>query len=270
MAVYFTSDFHFGHDREFIWKVRGYENLEAMEQDYIKKYNSIVNQDDDVYILGDLMLGPNSERTLELIRQLNGKLHLVRGNHDTDTRWKRYEELPNVVSMTEGQFLKYGKYHFYLSHFPCMTGNLEKESLKQMTLNLYGHTHQKSNFYNDIPYMYHVGVDSHDGYPVAADTIIKEMYEKMEECKSFLDEPEESQEFATTEYRERLKKAYYDLNQKLKQDDFQNALQLNQIWKRCKRCTWYQVDCPGYLEKDGCPSGCNRYKRDPPDGGYYG
>ena len=178
------------HDREFIWKVRGYENLEAMEQDYIKKYNSIVNQDDDVYILGDLMLGPNSERTLELIRQLNGKLHLVRGNHDTDTRWKRYEELPNVVSMTEGQFLKYGKYHFYLSHFPCMTGNLEKESLKQMTLNLYGHTHQKSNFYNDIPYMYHVGVDSHDGYPVAADTIIKEMYEKMEECKSFLDESE--------------------------------------------------------------------------------
>ena len=242
-----------------------------MEQDYIKKYNSIVNQDDDVYILGDLMLGPNSERTLELIRQLNGKLHLVRGNHDTDTRWKRYEELPNVVSMTEGQFLKYGKYHFYLSHFPCMTGNLEKESLKQMTLNLYGHTHQKSNFYNDIPYMYHVGVDSHDGYPVAADTIIKEMYEKMEECKSFLDESEAEQfDKQKQQDREKLKNAYYQLNQTLKaEENFDKALRLHKINNKCKKCVWYPIECSGWTIKGEYPSWCS-YKRDPPDGGYYG
>lgn len=186
MAVYFTSDFHFGHDREFIWKTRGYESLEDMEQDYVKKFNLVVGSDDDVYVLGDLMLGPDSARTLALVGSLNGRLHLVRGNHDTNNRWAAYKDLPNVVEMTEGQFLKYEKYHFYLSHFPCMTGNLEKETLKQMTLNIYGHTHQKSNFYNDIPYMYHCGVDSHDGYPVAIDTIIREMYEKLEECKQFV------------------------------------------------------------------------------------
>lgn len=82
--------------------------------------------------------------------------------------------------------LDYKKYHFYMSHFPTLTGNLEKESLKQMTLNLYGHTHQNSNFYEDRPYMYHVGVDSHDGYPVSLDKIIEEMNDKVEECKGFL------------------------------------------------------------------------------------
>ena len=55
-----------------------------------------------------------------------------------------------------------------------------------MTLNLYGHTHQTTNFYQDMPFMYHVGVDSHDGYPILLDDIIQQMKDKVEECKSFL------------------------------------------------------------------------------------
>lgn len=55
-----------------------------------------------------------------------------------------------------------------------------------MTLNLYGHTHQTTNFYEDRPYMYHVGVDSHNGYPVLLDDIIEQMKIKVEECKAFL------------------------------------------------------------------------------------
>ena len=57
-----------------------------------------------------------------------------------------------------------------------------------MSCNFYGHTHQTSNFYNDMPYMYHVGVDSHDGYPVDIDVAIEEMHQKVRECKDFLDE----------------------------------------------------------------------------------
>jgi calcineurin-like phosphoesterase family protein len=112
----------------------------------------------------------------------------VLGNHDTPSRQVLYKELPNVVEIEWAIMLTYRKYHFFMTHFPCMTGNLEKESLKQMTLNLYGHTHQGSNFYEDRPYMYHVGVDSHNGYPVLLDDIIEEMYAKVKECVAFLDE----------------------------------------------------------------------------------
>jgi hypothetical protein len=40
----------------------------------------------------------------------------------------------------------------------------------------------------DMPFMYHVGVDSHNCYPVLLDDIIEEMHQKVEECKRFLDE----------------------------------------------------------------------------------
>ena len=185
--IFFTSDLHMGHDREFVWKVRGYDSVQAMTLAQVQKWSETIEDDDDVYVLGDLMLGDSNN--IEFIKQLKGKIHIVLGNHDTANREKMYRELPNVVEIAEvGIRLQYKKHHFILTHYPMLTGNLEKESLKQMTLNLYGHTHQLTNFYNDMPFMYHVGVDSHDGYPVLLDNIIEEMYKKMEECKEFLDE----------------------------------------------------------------------------------
>ena len=185
--IFLTSDTHFGHDREFVWKVRGFNSVKEMNETIVQKWNDTVSAEDDVYILGDVILGDPDN--IEYVKRLNGKLHIVLGNHDTANREKMYRELSNVVEVAEvGIRLKYKKHHFVLSHYPMMTGNLEKESLKQMSLNLYGHTHQVGNFYNDMPFMYHVGVDSHDCYPVLLDDIIEEMYTKMKECKAFLDE----------------------------------------------------------------------------------
>ena len=35
--IYVTSDLHFGHDREFIWKARGYNSVDEMNEDYFSK-----------------------------------------------------------------------------------------------------------------------------------------------------------------------------------------------------------------------------------------
>lgn len=192
MAIWLTSDWHFNHDREFIWEARGFDSVEQMNEWIVFHHNKQVQPDDHVYVLGDLILG-DSVAGINYIKRMNGQLHIVRGNHDTDRRWELYKELPNVVDMQNAMYLKYKKHHFYLSHYPTLTGNLEKESLTQMTLNLYGHTHQISNFYMDMPYMYHVGVDSHDCKPVLLDNIIEEMHAKVEECKQFLDLEDEKE-----------------------------------------------------------------------------
>lgn len=157
-----------------------------MNEDYVRKWNITVDNDDDVYVLGDLMLGDKSN--IEFIKRLKGRIHIVLGNHDTPTRETMYKELPNVVEVAWAIKLDYRKYHFYMSHFPTLTGNLEKEYLRQMTLNLYGHTHQNTNFYEDRPYCFHVGVDSHNGYPVNLDDIIMMMNDKVRECKDFLED----------------------------------------------------------------------------------
>ena len=187
MAIYLTSDLHFNHNREFIWKARGFTSVQEMNEEIIKRHNALVRPDDDVYILGDSSLGGGDEQILAankaLIEQHNGRLHIIRGNHDTDRRVAMYKSCKNVVGpILYADMLHYKGYHFYLSHFPTLTGNLEKESLKQCTCNLFGHTHQTTNFHMDMPYLYHVGVDSHNCYPVSLDDIIQEMNNKVQEC----------------------------------------------------------------------------------------
>ncbi len=186
--IYVSSDLHFNHDREFLYMPRGFLDVEVMNEIILYNFKNDMGPDDDVYLLGDLMLGGPEKMTngLELIREIPGRLHLVRGNHDTDKRWEAYSRLPNVVEQQNAIYLKYKKYHFYMSHYPTLTGNLEKENLHQCTLNLFGHTHQQTNFYQDIPYMYHVGVDSHNCHPILLDTIIEEMYNKVKECYEVL------------------------------------------------------------------------------------
>lgn len=183
--IWITSDTHFNHNREFIYKARGFDSVQDMNEAIVTRWNEVVAPDDEVYLLGDVMLG-DSDAGIELVKQLNGVIHIILGNHDTDSRVKLYYSLPNVTEVALAAKIKYKKHHFFMTHYPCLTGNLEKEELSQMTLNLYGHTHQKSNFYNDMPYCYHVGVDSHNCYPVSLDQIIKEMYNKVEECKEYL------------------------------------------------------------------------------------
>lgn len=187
MSVFLTSDLHFNHDREFVWKVRGFNSVQEMNETIVKNWNSVVGPDDDVYVLGDLCLGGGTPFTLLankwLIESLNGKLHIIRGNHDTNPRVIMYSQCANVVDEVKwADMLNYKGYHFYLSHFPTLTGNLEKESLKKCTCNLFGHTHQTTNFHLDMPYLYHVGVDSHNCYPVSLDDIIQEMNDKVQEC----------------------------------------------------------------------------------------
>ena len=193
--IFLTSDLHFNHDREFVWKVRGFNSVQEMNETIVKNWNSIVGPNDTVYVLGDLCLGGGGPEVLAankvLIESLNGRLHIIRGNHDTGPRVRMYETCANVVDEVKwADMLHYRGYHFYLSHFPTLTSNLERESLKQCTCNLFGHTHQTTNFHLDMPYLYHVGVDSHNCCPMNLDDIIEEMKAKVKECLAELGEEE--------------------------------------------------------------------------------
>ena len=180
--IWFTSDLHFCHDREFIYGPRGFINVAEMNAAIIDNFNHMVDDGDDLYILGDLMLKDDA-LGMKCLNSLPGRKHIIIGNHDTLNRQLQYHDMRGFDEMHHANILKYQGYHFFLCHYPTLTGNLERESLKQVTCNLFGHTHQKTNFYQDIPYMYHVGVDSHDCKPVLLDDIINEMEAKVKECK---------------------------------------------------------------------------------------
>lgn len=179
-----TSTF-VSHNREFLYVPRGFNSIYEMNDAIVTNWNNIIDMDDDIYVLGDLMLNDN-DTGLNLLKSLKGKIHIIKGNHDTDTRIELYKECENVVEVVPAAFINYKGYHFFLTHFPCLTSNLEKEYLRQATLNLFGHTHSKEKFYQDMPFMYNVACDAHNCTPVYIEDIIDDMLKKIKECKGML------------------------------------------------------------------------------------
>ena len=221
-----------------------------MNEAQVEKWNAKADDEDDIYVLGDFMLGDKSN--IKYIERLKGNIHLVYGNHDTDARKGLYFNVPQIIESAHAIALKYKKHNFFMTHYPCLTGNLEKESLKQCTLNLFGHTHQTTNFYEDRPYMYHVGVDSHPEVLVDLDDIIEEMYAKVKECEQYLQETE--LRFYDTETGKELQ----EMRMKVK------SVQVTPI-ETCRHCE-NEATCPA----SEMNTRCSQYKFDPVDGGFYG
>ena len=176
--IYFTSDLHFCHDRPFMFNPRGFTNIKDHDEAIVKNWNAIVDDEDEVYILGDLMLIDN-EKGLSYVRQLKGKLHIILGNHDTAQRVTLYKSLSNVVEVVYASYLRYKDRDFYLSHYPTIVGDMDHpRRSKKIVYNLFGHTHQPTNFFNDVFFIYHVGLDSHQNQPVSIDQIIEDCQAK--------------------------------------------------------------------------------------------
>lgn len=173
--IWLTSDTHFNHDKDFIWKARGFTNIHEMNEAIIENWNKVVKSDDIVYHLGDVMLMDNNSG-LSLIRHLNGKIYIAVGNHDTDKRVCLYPSCYNVYDVEMGYRIFSNKKTLILTHYPTITANGEDTR----TLNLFGHTHQTTNFFKDKDgterkYMYHVGMDSHNCTPINLEDILLEI-----------------------------------------------------------------------------------------------
>lgn len=132
MAVFFTADLHFGHKNAMAFDNRPFNDIESHDATLITRWNNKVGIDDDVYILGDISWH-NSTKTIEILKQLNGNLHLIKGNHDAkllknrDLR-KMFVEICDYkeLDIVDGKILVlchypipcfknhyYGSYHFY-------------------------------------------------------------------------------------------------------------------------------------------------------------
>lgn len=176
--IWFTSDTHFNHDKEFIWKDRGFNSVQEMNESIIEKWNSLVHPNDIVYHLGDVLMGKLNEEGLKLISCLNGRKFLAYGNHDTENKIKKYKELNLFEDIQMGYRIKYKKKSLILTHYPTLVANGDECRV----INLFGHTHQTKNRYENYVDMFHVGMDSHNCEPIKLEEIIEQIKEwKVEE-----------------------------------------------------------------------------------------
>lgn len=183
--IYFTSDLHFCHNKDFLYEPRGFKSVEDMNIAIVERWNSKILNEDTIYVLGDLMLCDDI-KGMELLKQLNGHIVVIRGNHDSDIRIKRYkEETINVDGVYDALQIKYGKATFFLCHYPVMVANFDDQlPWAKHLINLYGHTHQKDKFYNGNPYMYNVALDAHDCFPISIEEIIQDIKKEKEKLNN--------------------------------------------------------------------------------------
>jgi calcineurin-like phosphoesterase family protein len=121
---------------------RGFTSVEEMHQYIIERWNNKVRKNDEVMILGDLSYG-KAEETNQLLEQLNGKLFLIKGNHDYFLKDKRFnsKRFQWIESYKE---VKDDGRKVILSHYPivCYNGQYRKNKKGQAkTYMLYGHVH---------------------------------------------------------------------------------------------------------------------------------
>ncbi len=81
--IFWVSDLHYGHDRDFILNKRGYNTIAEHDEGIIAKWNSVVSNNDIVFNLGDIIFGHDSYARLKvLLHRLNFReMYLSGGNH---------------------------------------------------------------------------------------------------------------------------------------------------------------------------------------------
>lgn len=182
--IWLTSDLHFMHNKPFLFEPRGFKTTEEMCEQVIENWNKVVQPGDIIYNLGDISLS-NVDAAIPYLRRLNGNQIWIRGNHDTENKiLKILKACPNIELLSDdwnaayATVLKYGKWSFYLSHYPTITGNHEEW---RKVVNLCGHSHTKDRWADWDKSCYHVEMDAHGCWPVHIDDIKQEIKDKRTE-----------------------------------------------------------------------------------------
>lgn len=172
--IFFTSDTHFNHKNIIKYCKRPFESVDEMNEAIIANWNSVVKENDIVFHLGDFCFC-KTEKFKEIISRLNGRIYLVRGNHDNEIlKYKEYFESINYQMK-----ISVNDQIIYLNHFPflCFDGSYKCPG---GTWQLFGHVHSGTNddsgldcrrLINLFPTQYDVGVDNNNYTPVSYEQV---------------------------------------------------------------------------------------------------
>lgn len=183
--VFFTADLHLGHAKIVELSHRPFNSIEEHDQAIYNNWFKAVNDDDIVWVLGDVSIEGTWKHALDIIRQLPGRKRLMTGNHDqvwvgkSDSfRFlKEYQKVFEVV--TPWARAKVNGKKVLLSHFPYEGDHTKESRHDQYRLRasetplIHGHTHSTEKVsYVWVPAatnvgmnpvkQVHVGVDSWD------------------------------------------------------------------------------------------------------------
>lgn len=139
MSIFFIADTHFKHAKILKYdKTRGqrFNSLQEHDEYLIEKWNEKVGPQDEVYHLGDFSFGHEAQ----VRARLNGKIHLILGNHD----YRRKNSLGRAGFASVQDVLYLKKMNTFLSHYPHYSWPKSYHGC----IHLFGHVHEN---YHKVP-----------------------------------------------------------------------------------------------------------------------
>lgn len=153
-----TSDLHVFHRNIIKYSNRPFNSVEEMNETLVENWNSVVSEGDVVFNLGDFSFA-NGEKTVELLKRLNGTQFFTYGNHDrvmqSDVVKQFCYKSGKITLFCDVMSLRYEGHFIFLSHYAHRTWNRSHHG----SLHLYGHSH---GTLPGVGRSMDVGVDSSD------------------------------------------------------------------------------------------------------------
>lgn len=174
---FYTSDPHFGHRNVIKYCNRPFASADEMDEELIRRWNAVVGEDDQVFVLGDVFFC-GKIRAAEIMKRLTGHKFLIRGNHDhwTDAKYIAlgFEGVSKCIVALHG---------FSMSHFPYRGQEADDRKFPDQLEDkgewlLCGHVHTS---WKTNKRMINVGVDQWAFAPVSQTELERIVQEELHE-----------------------------------------------------------------------------------------
>lgn len=138
--VFLVADTHFHHGNVIKYCNRPFDSVEEMDEVLIRNWNSVVAPNDVVCHLGDFVFHRERncrkqvEETNNLLRKLNGRKHLILGNHDKrgTTQSELWDSIDDIL-----QIKCFGEQSMILCHYSMIVW----KNCHYGYWHAYGHSH---------------------------------------------------------------------------------------------------------------------------------
>jgi calcineurin-like phosphoesterase family protein len=80
--IFLTGDLHLNHTNIITYCNRPFSSVKEMNRVLVDNWNKTVGKEDMIFYLGDLAFGRNKNKIQYWLKKLNGRVFLIRGNHD--------------------------------------------------------------------------------------------------------------------------------------------------------------------------------------------
>jgi len=192
--IWLSSDLHFNHKNIIKYcdrNVYDYSlndsisldlSVEAMNEEIIRRHNSLVKEDDYYICGGDIGFGKDVEANVDLLDRMNGHKLICWGNHDHDIKWFIKREGKDILwtgdilelstQVKNGKNLK--KQNFFICHYPVLIWNQHHKG----SIMIFGHTHHTLKDENYLSRkVFEIGLDGNNLFPYNIDDIYKQIKE---------------------------------------------------------------------------------------------